>query len=359
MATKDRGPGTDIIRVIQEEPYQFNFYRLVSLLDEYFFRTKSIPLTEDATFLTYFDQYVRFKSVVSLSFPASEVQDVKTRYPGEDSSANTRFEVWVNFLGLGGAFGPLPYVYTDIILQLENEKDYSLRDFLDIFNHRFVSKLYQVRRKHAITLDIRPPADNAFSRMLYAMTGHLSESARSMLPLPRRDLLFLTGIFATRIPSADGLRSILHALLKTPITLKQCIGRWFDLDVQDTTLLGKRSNELGAGALLGTRVWDQAAGLDVHAGPMSLEYYTQLLPGLAASQVLYKIARYYAQGVHEMNIFFVLQKKAIHAFPLGRQGHPRLGWTSWLNATAHQHYTAKIRLREGTIDAPHGGVYPS
>ena len=54
----------------------------------------------------------------------------------------------VNFMGLTGPLGILPYSYTEFMLERMRAKDSSLQDFLDIFNHRMISFFYRAWEKY-------------------------------------------------------------------------------------------------------------------------------------------------------------------------------------------------------------------
>jgi len=56
----------------------------------------------------------------------------------------------VNFMGLTGNIGILPYAYTEYIIERIRAKDRTIEAFFDIFNHRMISLFYQAWRSIAL-----------------------------------------------------------------------------------------------------------------------------------------------------------------------------------------------------------------
>ena len=80
-------------------------------------------------------EVARFGAHPSLAFPASQIQEAE--FPQDAPS-----KVTVNFMGLTGPEGVLPNPYTSLIIERLRDSDHSLRDFLDLFNHRMISLFY-------------------------------------------------------------------------------------------------------------------------------------------------------------------------------------------------------------------------
>ena len=76
-------------------------------------------------------EVVRFRGWPAHSFPTGPVVDVRP-----PRTEGTPEEMTTSFLALTGPQGALPQHYTAIMIQRIRAKDYSLRDFFDIFNHR-------------------------------------------------------------------------------------------------------------------------------------------------------------------------------------------------------------------------------
>jgi type VI secretion system protein ImpH len=118
-----------------EDANSFEFFQAVSLLQR--LRANMRPVGH---FSSPENEVVRFRINQRLGFPASQIQKLEVK---GDAPA----EMMVNFMGLTGPLGILPYTYSELILERARAKDYSLAAFLDIFNHRAISLFYRAWQK--------------------------------------------------------------------------------------------------------------------------------------------------------------------------------------------------------------------
>ncbi|HEX3683275.1 MAG TPA: type VI secretion system baseplate subunit TssG [Bryobacteraceae bacterium] len=313
------------------EPYRFEFYQAVRLLEGFTPKALVSGGTEGAE-----QGAVRFRSRVSLSFPASEVHDL------EWTAAVPRLTV--NFLGLGGALGPLPAPYTEMILEAKARKDHSAADFLDIFNHRLVTMLYRARKAHDPALTARPPHQGSFAEHLFALIGLALPPARNTLGFPAQRLLSYAGMLARQPRTAAGLEVMLADHFGIRVRVRQFVGRWRHIDSSQWTQLGRRgtNQELGAGAVLGTRAWDQAGRIAIRIGPLSLDRFRQFLPGSAQYAEISRLARFYLGIEHTAEAHLLLQRDQA---PPSRLGQAQLGFTSWLLSKRHSQAVPSVRVR--------------
>ena len=81
--------------------------------------------------------------------------------------------------GLGGPDGPLPYAYQEWLQQRARQKDHAPAEFLDLFQHRLLSLLYRVLRKHRVALGFAVPAATPVQAQLRALSGLLPKPCMS------------------------------------------------------------------------------------------------------------------------------------------------------------------------------------
>ena len=77
----------------------------------------------------------------------------------------------VNFMGLTGPSGVLPLVYSELVIDRLRERDRTLRDFLDIFNHRMISLFYQAWEKYRFFVPYERGERDRFSHHVLALLG--------------------------------------------------------------------------------------------------------------------------------------------------------------------------------------------
>ncbi|MGC2662230.1 MAG: type VI secretion system baseplate subunit TssG, partial [Bryobacteraceae bacterium] len=118
------------------EPYSFEFMQAVRLLRQFHPEREGVGL-----FRMPSHEVVRFGVNPSLSFPASQIQELESR---EDAPPLFR----VNFMGTVGPLGILPVYYTELVAARVFYRDRTLRDFLDLFHHRIISLFYLAWQKY-------------------------------------------------------------------------------------------------------------------------------------------------------------------------------------------------------------------
>src|SRR4051794_27947547 len=125
-------------RLLFEEPYRFDFFQAVRLLERIYPAKK--PVGQEASPSA---EPVRFRSRVALDFPASEIHEI--REPADDEG---NLEMLVNFMGMVGIAGTLPTPYTELVVDRVRHRDTALWSFLDMFTHRAVSMFFRAWAKY-------------------------------------------------------------------------------------------------------------------------------------------------------------------------------------------------------------------
>jgi type VI secretion system protein ImpH len=341
--------------------HAYDFFQAVALLERLAPRRKPVGRDGPAAM-----EIARFRSLMSLSFPASAVYDI-TRPAERDRPP----EMTVAFLGLFGPSGILPAHYTDLLMRLEREAKgqarRALRDWLDLFNHRLIALFQRAWEKYRFYMPFargeynRPetfpsPGQDVFTRALFSCVGMGTPALRSRLrvsvpesidgaekPLVGIDdlgLLHFAGLLAQRPRSALGLQALLNDYFQLPVHVVQFQGQWLRLDAGQQTRMGRAdgNNVLGLNAVAGERVWDVQGKIRIRVGPISYNQFVSLLPDrtpIAKRKgffLLSHLTRLYIGA--ELDFEVQLLPRAFDMPPCqlaeGIGLGPRLGWNTWL-----------------------------
>lgn len=326
MGPDERPPNGTLIARLLERPQGFNLFQAISLLERAV--PDAAPLGEGGVQR----EGVRLSSLVSLGFQPSDISSVT-----EGAASGEEFTLSTPVLSLAGAQGPLPLPFTEMVLERNAARDRATADFLDIFNHRFLAFLYRSRKKHHIGLSWRSPEASTLASCLDALSA-LGLEAGIRGPKGQAAWLRHAGLLGGAPRSVTGLLVMLSDRLGIQAHASQFCGGWQDLDHADLSRLGTRPGvkgaRLGQSAVLGSRYWDQSAGIELEFSDLGLPRLERLLPGGDEFDLLkWMILRYVQQELH---VVLVLRpdRRPLQPTRLGghQSGHAplRLGWTSWL-----------------------------
>jgi type VI secretion system protein ImpH len=356
------GPRPPLAEILRREPYRFEFFQAVRVLERLFPDRQPIGGDSDPT-----QECARFRAHLSLVFPPSEIHDIQD--PGDDGPLS----VTVAFMGLTGPSGALPRFYTELMLERVRQKDRTLRDFLDLFNHRLISLFYQAwqksrfwigyeraeaagraqrsdpARQRAFVVEQRPRLDK-FSQSLLELIGlghgslrYRASERRALRPrthVADATLRYYAGLLSQQHRSAVGLEGILQDYFGVPMSVVQFIGQWLLLDAENQTRLAEGGNtQLGSSAIAGQRFWDVQSKFRVRIGPLSFEQFRAYLPTGSAYRQLGDLTRLYAGPTLDMDAQLLLRADEVPWCQLTSdpQSAPRLGWNTWIRCAAFAH----------------------
>lgn len=318
-----------------EEGHRFSFLQAVRLLETLF-----PDRTSPAEGVDPRREVVRFKSEVRLDFPPGDVEWIRPPSEGEPA------EMRVNVLGLAGSMGPLPPAVVELIMERSFRKDGALAEFLDIFNHRLISLLYRARKKYRPALDAKAPDRGRVATVLHALLGLGTPHLGGRMGVRDRTLLAYTGFFTETVRPAIGLTRLLEDCFDTQAEVVPFRGQWNRIEDDDTTRIGEsgQNQVLGSTAVLGRRVWEQAASFEVCLGALTLAQFLSFLPNGRAFAPLVALVRFYAR--EELGYTFRLALKAAEVpdLRLGAAYGAYLGWTTWVKTKPTTRDDSQVRL---------------
>jgi type VI secretion system protein ImpH len=310
---------------LREEPFRFDFFQAVRLLERLLPERASV-----GRFTHPANEVARFGARASLAFPASELQTL-------DLPESAPAHIIVNFMGLTGPEGVLPIPYTELIIERLRASDTSLRDFLDIFNHRMISLFYRAWRKYRFDVAYERGERDRFSRQLLSLVGLGTDGLQDRQTVPDDVLVYYSGLLGQRPRSAQALGQILADYFDVPVEIEQFSGGWYQLEqdsqccFQESTTDGEK---LGLGAVVGDAVWNQQSKVRITLGPLKLQRYSDFLPGGSCWEPLRAWVRFFSNEEFDFEVKLILERQQVPACELGADGAsgPRLGWVSWVKS---------------------------
>ena len=218
----------------------------------------------------------------------------------------------------------------------ERDKNFAMRDFLDLFNHRLVSLFYRTWERSRTEVLYEAPEQSPYEAALRAIAGIEGEIHQRRLPFDTTDMLARAGLLAMRPASTTAITGLVESLFGIPAEIEQFLPCWYEIDVEDQTRLGRSNTVLGEDATLGSETCLSQWRFRVRLGPMGFDTYQLLLPEGEAFDMLTSVLRLATGPEYDFELTLVLRKEEIPTLQLAThdqtapQGPSRLGWSTWL-----------------------------
>jgi type VI secretion system protein ImpH len=327
MADTDRNQahsvGASPVEAIREDPYRFDFFRAVRLIETHF---PQFPRVGES--LSPEKDAVRFGQQPDLAFPTSSLESVESpHHSGRPSRLNVRF------LGLLGPNGPLPAHLTEFSRDRQrNARDTTLVGFFNIFHHRLISLFYRAWAVNQKAVDFDRPSDSRFGKYFGVFFGfsHAASAAKREVSGPAK--LFFTGRLSAQTRNAEGLQAILGHYFRVPARVQSFVGHWLPIPGMSRARLGvpTRPVKLGEDSVIGARFWSTQTRVGIHLGPMTFARYQDFLPTARSfARVCEWMTEYTGQQFH----WFLRLRLLADEVPMATLGGGSLlGWTTWLKS---------------------------
>jgi type VI secretion system protein ImpH len=368
-------PARTLAQCLFDEPYAFNFFQAVRLLEKVYPQRRPIGRSVRPE-----DEIVRFAVRLSMASPPSQIHDLEVTAEGGPAVMT------VAFMGLTGPQGVLPLHYTDLLLRLNRDargpERRALRDWFDLFNHRLISLFFRAWEKYRFYIpyergEYAGKDPDPFTRCLFSFIGLEASPARrrsqpiAISPLRNRlrvstwsedeegtheqvltriddlALLHYSGYLAHRPRCAMALQALLQDYFQVPVAIKQFLGQWLIIEPASQSSMGDAvgNNELGLNVVAGERVWDAQSKFRVRIGPLRLSQFMEFLPDRSPVAqrktffLLSHLARLYIGPEFDFDVQLILKAEDVPACQLtdGVSPGPRLGWNTWIQSQPMDH----------------------
>jgi len=323
-AAQPASPFEEIQQALREHPGRFDFFQAVRLL-----LRMSSGREPVGRFVNPNREAVRFGVRQALSFPPSNIDEIlwDAEIP----------RLHVAFMGLTGPAGVLPYCYSELIASRTRDRDRTLADFLNIFNHRMISLFYRAWEKYRFGAIYERDGTDRVSQYLMSLIGLGSAGLQDRLAVGDQTLLFYAGLLSLQTRSAAALKNILEDYFEVPVEVVEFIGVWRQLAPDNQCIFDvgdSYSEQLSVGAVVGDAIWDQQSRIRLKLGPLSEEQYLSFLPTGSAYVPLRELTRFFCGPDLEVEAQLILKRPEVPRCDLGKddQAGPRLGWFTWIKS---------------------------
>jgi type VI secretion system protein ImpH len=348
MAPTGWRESADLSVRLLREPYRFDFFQAVRLLGRvvraWSERGPERPDEPVGRNSLPEQEAIRFRTQPSLTFPPSPVLQVRATATADGAPGPA--EMLISFLGLVGPCGALPHHYTALLLRRIREKDFSLRDFLDLFHHRLVSLFHRAWEKYRLPFSYEQfkqlaeqQQDDPVTWGLYCLVGFGTEKLRGRLEVPDEAFLYYAGHFAHQPRCVTSLEGLLADFFEMPLTVLSLHGQWLNLDDQDLSRMagqgsrGGRNNQMGVTLVVGRRIWDVQSKFRLRLGPLNYAQFQRLMPGGDRLKALCQLTRSYVGPELDFDVQPVLRAAEVPRCRLGGR-LSQLGWNTWVRSGA-------------------------
>lgn len=265
---------------------------------------------------------LRVKPHLSLGFPLAGVEHI-------DETEQGGFTITSNILGLYGSGSPLPTFYTEDLLTNDTTGSRTIRDMVDVVNHRLFMLLFDAWSMYKSMIRIVEEGDETLIRRFYNIIGMNERSLEAEFKDPGI-LLRYSGLFVMNSRSASGLETLLADALKVPIKVVQMVERKGLIPDDQRGRLGLNIS-LGTHSSLGQNVTGRGGAFRIEIGPVTNNDYQRLVPGTNDHDLLLSLTGLYVSSPLEYDVEMVMDRKEKpRTVCLGGERFSRLGFDTWV-----------------------------
>lgn len=298
-----------------DELYQQGFAPLLRYLDA------NAPLAERIGYsISPKQDFVRFGQTPLLHFYSSAFTNVK--FDNNSGDYKLKNSYW----GMLGINGPLPSHLTEYAIERNYRlKDNTFTEFLDVFNHRFISLFYRAWADAEPTVSHDREDQDNFKKRLSAISGE-STAISDVFNQNKNIHQYLSGLYSQKNRSAKTLGQLLSEYLKLDVSIDEFQGCWYELQKNEQTKLGCLNATLGVDSIIGSKTYQRSFNFSINVGPVSYLEYIRLLNNEHQLRTIVELSQKSVGQEYEFTINILLKAQQTKACQLGSA---KLGINSW------------------------------
>lgn len=239
----------------------------------------------------------------------------------------------MNHFGIVSFNSPLPLPYVEWIFRelhngFRNEKHSSVLDFIDIFNHRFLSIRHQNRAEQRLSLTSEHPNNSVVARRIESLAGFDDRRLFDLVKIGlynRQEQIDVegekevehhliqtfSGLIYNPRKSANYIKTVISTVFNAPVKLEQFLGQWLPVEKEDQNSLGKANHALGEQFILGQSCWDQQSLIGIRIGPVSYKALVSMIKGGVLHSSLISLIRFLSDGDWDCELGILIRNEDI------------------------------------------------
>ncbi|SFL64162.1 type VI secretion system protein ImpH [Rugamonas rubra] len=334
MPTTPRESQPSVMQRLLDEPYRFQFFQAVHLL-ELCLRRHGVPHDRAVV------DYMRFRNSVSLSFPASQIEalcaESDTAIATVDQLTNAMLDkqldgiaITPTFMGYLGVSGALPNHVTERILAAPRvERTEGTCAFLDVFSTRALALFYAASAKYRVEYKLDDNGRDGFMPLLLELAGTTPLTAANAAAVrggvQDETLAYYAAVFRQRSATAGAITDVLSDYFGLPFELVPFDGCWDVMSEDLQTSLDGTNAVLGHGAILGPRRWTRDQRVRVRIGPLAKADFNRFCPTGSGAKALRVLLGMFPCAPLRFQLQPILRAQDVHDVRLGPPAPGEMG----------------------------------
>jgi type VI secretion system protein ImpH len=230
----------------------------------------------------------------------------------------------VGFFGVFGPNGPLPLHITEYVHQrIQNNRDYTLARFLDIFHHRMLTLFYRAWANAQPVVNRDRPQSDRFANYIACAIGQGSRPKGTAETDIDRFSRYMAAHFTGQTRHPEGLEKVVSTFFGIPAKVHELLGEWLRVPDEFCWRLthgaprAPQLGRLGEGTRVGRYVWERQFKFRLELGPMSRAQYDRLMPHGSDVRRLVALVRRYLGHELSWEVQLVLHEPDMAPMQLG------------------------------------------